>query len=377
MALYEYMASMYIGESLDPVEKIYTNVLMKSENIENMSNTERTIAFLTYCEILIGRNSLDKALQILIAFILNTNITFESVSGTKKLHALQIITKHVDSIVAVEKNVEIMTLEQYILPDRTTLLIKARALLLYLLNQKIDSLNFLDKLLKIFIQSNDRHRFIREYLWQCYILISKLPSPHTSISQGFIYEKICQALEEFPRNFFLLQRLSMMTLSWYKVKSTLLRQPSIYSIIFLIVTARYRYVLCTKDTSQSINELENIDIEHMKLATRNRILSTFRTISNLKYQSELNRKEVKSLHRNPLFWRFYLRFLSDKTVPFETSKTCLLSGLDECPWSKALYVDGSTYVPQEFSNMQDLILEKQLRIYALPEELEILRNNFK
>lgn len=38
-------------------------------------------------------------------------------------------------------------------------------------------------------------------------------------------------------------------------------------------------------------------------------------------------------------------------------------------------MDGSVYVPQELSHIQDLIIEKQLRIYALPEELEILRND--
>lgn len=38
-------------------------------------------------------------------------------------------------------------------------------------------------------------------------------------------------------------------------------------------------------------------------------------------------------------------------------------------------MDGSVYVPQELSHVQDLIIEKQLRIYALPEELEILRND--
>lgn len=41
---------------------------------------------------------------------------------------------------------------------------------------------------------------------------------------------------------------------------------------------------------------------------------------------------------------------------------------------QALYLDGTVYVPQELAHLQDLIIEKQLRIYAMPEELEILRN---
>lgn len=41
---------------------------------------------------------------------------------------------------------------------------------------------------------------------------------------------------------------------------------------------------------------------------------------------------------------------------------------------QALYLDGTICVPQELAHIQDLIIEKQLRIYAMPEELEILRN---
>lgn len=38
-------------------------------------------------------------------------------------------------------------------------------------------------------------------------------------------------------------------------------------------------------------------------------------------------------------------------------------------------MDGTVYVPQELPHIQDLIIEKQMRIYAIPEELEILRDN--
>lgn len=44
-------------------------------------------------------------------------------------------------------------------------------------------------------------------------------------------------------------------------------------------------------------------------------------------------------------------------------------------WLQALYLDGTVFIPQELPHIQDLIIEKQLRIYALPEELEILRSD--
>lgn len=41
---------------------------------------------------------------------------------------------------------------------------------------------------------------------------------------------------------------------------------------------------------------------------------------------------------------------------------------------QALYLDGTVYVPQELAHLQDLMIEKHLRLFAMPEELEILRN---
>lgn len=79
--------------------------------------------------------------------------------------------------------------------------------------------------------------------------------------------------------------------------------------------------------------------------------------------------------KNSLLWRLYLRSLLDVHKDFEKSRNTLFTALDECPWNKALYLDGTVYVPQELPHIQDLIIEKQLRLYALPEELEILRDD--
>lgn len=38
-------------------------------------------------------------------------------------------------------------------------------------------------------------------------------------------------------------------------------------------------------------------------------------------------------------------------------------------------MDGAIHLPQELSQIQDLIIEKQLRVHAMPEELEILRED--
>jgi hypothetical protein len=40
---------------------------------------------------------------------------------------------------------------------------------------------------------------------------------------------------------------------------------------------------------------------------------------------------------------------------------------------QALYIDAAKYAPQELSQVQDLIIEKELRLHVTPEELDILR----
>ena len=44
-----------------------------------------------------------------------------------------------------------------------------------------------------------------------------------------------------------------------------------------------------------------------------------------------------------------------------------------CPWARSIYLDSAEVAPQQLTQIQDVIREKELRIYVTPEELEILR----
>lgn len=44
---------------------------------------------------------------------------------------------------------------------------------------------------------------------------------------------------------------------------------------------------------------------------------------------------------------------------------------------QALYIDAAIYIPAELPQIQDLIIEKQLRLHVTPEELDVLRNQKK
>jgi len=105
------------------------------------------------------------------------------------------------------------------------------------------------------------------------------------------------------------------------------------------------------------------------------LLSMFETfLSTNKNRSEIEAEQYRVLRRNSIYWRLYLKCLSDTRTSFERSKMVLLMAIDECPWDKALLMEGGTVLPNELPFLQDLMTEKEMRMYALPEELDILRN---
>ncbi|KAH0620431.1 hypothetical protein JD844_020874 [Phrynosoma platyrhinos] len=73
----------------------------------------------------------------------------------------------------------------------------------------------------------------------------------------------------------------------------------------------------------------------------------------------------------PLLWRLYIDFmvsLGDK----EKSKGLFYRALQNCPWTKVLYMDAIEYFPDELQEILDLMAEKELRVRVPVEELELL-----
>ncbi|XP_054828308.1 nuclear exosome regulator NRDE2 isoform X2 [Eublepharis macularius] len=73
----------------------------------------------------------------------------------------------------------------------------------------------------------------------------------------------------------------------------------------------------------------------------------------------------------PLLWRLYIYFmisLGDK----EKSKGLFYRALQNCPWTKVLYMDAIDYFPDMLQEILDLMTEKELRVRVPIEELELL-----
>ncbi|XP_036341492.1 LOW QUALITY PROTEIN: nuclear exosome regulator NRDE2-like [Rhagoletis pomonella] len=372
-AIYEF-ESLDQSKNMDSVTHIFEN-LIASHSADETQASDLCYTYVTFAEMLIGNGRQSNALQILISYALGSKSqNDESIGSGKKLAALQKITEKLEQYIAIEKNVEVMVLEQYLLPDYTVSLLKVRVLIQCLIGQKLDAIKYMNKLLNIFRGINDRHRFLREQILELYVAALQITCPNCVVPNALVRDKVFAALAEFPRNLFLLQHCGMLSSQpWFRIRTAFLRaKPTILSVTFLIVLARYRFLKMNTDELFANDGIYVIEWDKRcnELIIRNRILHVFKTLSN---DNLTQSKTRTTLLRNALFWRLYIRFLSDQCTDFETSKRCLLTALDECPWSKALYLDGATYVPQELTHLQDLIIEKQLRIYALPEELEILR----
>jgi hypothetical protein len=159
------------------------------------------------------------------------------------------------------------------------------------------------------------------------------------------------------------------SMPWFRIRSLLTKDTilSPASIIFLIASARYRFTRATIKSTELTILPASSNIEISESVFKIRILNLLRTVIADRNDTQIT--------QNVLIWRLYLRALFDDRDSLSKCKNTLYSGLEVCPWYKCLYLDAAFFTPELFGEMLDIIIEKNLRIHALPEELAILRND--
>uniref|UniRef100_S4RXE9 Uncharacterized protein n=1 Tax=Petromyzon marinus TaxID=7757 RepID=S4RXE9_PETMA len=80
---------------------------------------------------------------------------------------------------------------------------------------------------------------------------------------------------------------------------------------------------------------------------------------------------VPSVARCPLAWRLYLHFLRVQGTT-SRSEGILYRAVQACPWAKVLYMDAVRSFPERVQELTDMMTEKELRLRAPPEEVDIL-----
>lgn len=327
-----------------------------SQDFEKLSNKDKYHISNTLVELLIKHKKLEEATLALASIALNIPYSTlkeeEKMTESRKLVTVSYLQKNLDNLIAIEKNVDSLEEEQLILPDFLINSIKCTVFAQLLIKSKSEAVKSIRTYLKTFkTKSNKRHTFVREKLNE--ILINTLTLKTKTNSDTLTWTDLSQSLSEFPNNVFLNKRMATFRgQMWHKVKSTVLNCKSSMSVLFLIASIRHRCL-------EEVQQLENVP----SISHKFRVKHLLKTVVS----------DNSELRKNPLMWRLYLRILFEMEKSLDQCKNALFSALDECPWNKSIYMDGAVFVPGELTQIQDLIIEKQLRIYALPEELEILR----
>lgn len=278
----------------------------------------------------------EKALILLICLSLGENIREQQQqnlmpSETQKLLALNKITERLNDLIFIEKNIEIMEIEQHFLPDLLINLIKTKMYLLLLIKSRIEAVRQIEIVLKMFPEQNNRHNFIRESVYEIFVKIIQQEIPpvdNNKIDYQKLYNVIENGLKEFPNNLLLLKLTAskLNSFAWHKISILLLKCNSPQSILFCIAAAKLRYKI-----SMENNKLENVSQYISSDIDTNDIPYKLRVTNLLKNQlTDVN----SNLRKNSILWRLYLRSLLDINVNFEKSKNILYAALDECPWNK-------------------------------------------
>lgn len=310
----------------------------------------------TLAEIYISDNRFSDAINVLVSLGTNSKLSrseVDVVTEPKKLVALLALKKNLECLVKLEESQEQMEDETFYLPDYLMNSLKCCLYAEALIKSKAQAVKSIYELKATFSQKTiARHLFIRENLFEMEIAVKNfnIPKDPTSLS----WRDFEAALHEFPHNLFIIKRLvNFKGLLWYKSKSLAIKSHSYSLVVFLIASVRLWYSEAVNGDGES----------HLTMAHKYRVRSLLQEVVT----------NDEKLKKNAILWRLYLRILFELENSFDQCKNALFSALDECPWNKNLYLDGAVFVPHELTQIQDLIIEKQLRIYALPEELEILR----
>ncbi|XP_055533838.1 nuclear exosome regulator NRDE2 [Wyeomyia smithii] len=360
----------------DSCMKIFNiSVQVFSSQYDDTSDDDLYALILSVTDILIKEKKKAQAIYLLTTLALNPkqicfDENFEPPKDPVKLLALQKLNERATRLLSSDDQAEFLLLEQYFAVNPLINTMKAYIYYLALVKSKTETTRKLEGFLFHFNNStNQRHLFIREQLYEIYLKI--LTFRFDEYSNNCLLQAVDRILHEFPENAAAIRFCAFSeSFSWFQIRTILGKYLTIRSVLLLTVAGRIRSSYYIHDSSLGQPSKEG------ETTYKRRLLNL------LKHSV----RRESSLRQNALLWRLYLRELFDQpsfnqsiaTVGqdnvLEQCRKTLYLALEACPWNKALYLDGAFFAPQELSHLLDLLMEKQLRIHAIPEELEILRN---
>ncbi|CRK89603.1 CLUMA_CG003270, isoform A [Clunio marinus] len=322
-------------------EKSYENILIMAMESATVSDSQSEIDFfriaIEYCE--------HKLMS-------ETNGKEDCLMQLKKIAGNDEPLPYFSSKIAEDSSIDnddyLTDIEDYFLPKTNKLnLIKAKIYFTLVKKSKKDALEELLQVAKI---SSEARSWLNEKLFELYIWIFHLRLGNEDASLKAYMSVVERSLEKYPRNIFILHTVAgHATLRWFELRKLFLKASNTESIFYLLLASKYREeIFCDEDNA---------------IIYKHRLFNTIDGLLSNKYSN------ISSI----LTWRLYLRIAF--SYDFTKCKRILYQALDRHPMVKQLYLDGSRYLPEEHSQLLDLIVEKSLRAHALAEELEILRDH--
>lgn len=361
MILYsEYGLIEYECGRFDVMETIFMAAIDNRTRDTDDDRSSWWSTYICFIEILMREGRWRDALNALISLALDENLgeqrtanvstATENVkisadpSNARCLLAVKKLNSRLGDLICIERNVTIMIIEQYILPDYLLNVIKAKIYLLMLWkNAKEDACDQIEYLIKTFVEKSARHIFIRENLYELFVnvliylgeagnAINIIPQKHTYLSGTFVFNVMQRALNEFPNNLHIAKAFVMVeSQPWHKICMKITQKYAPKIIPILITGAIYRSKIYTKtptDNATDTNMFEEYfltsDSKEIEQIYKLRICNMLRSITS----------KNSIIRKNSLIWRIYFKYLVDFRKDFNQSRNILLAALDECPWNK-------------------------------------------
>ncbi|CAG9857882.1 unnamed protein product [Phyllotreta striolata] len=260
------------------------------------------------------------------------------------------------------ENFTTITCVQHFLPNFFTDWIICNGWFLYLTKTPEDCFRFLSNCLETLRHSDTLQK---EVLYEFYAAVLFKYSTESREVVKLLDEVLYSAVECYPNNIFLLSVLgkrqeltNCLGLRWWKVQNLLLSTDRALASLYAVIIVKQQIDMFQEDVIDTITESSC----GLRPNLKNQMLSVLKKIT-----SGTNTRKCG------LIWRLYLQFVYAHFSP-EICRNVYYSAVEECPWLKALYMDAAIYIPTELAQIQDLIIEKQLRLHVTPEELDVLRN---
>lgn len=209
----------------------------------------------------------------------------------------------------------------------------------------------------------------RETLLEVYISLLRHHCFETRGSFAVLRDVILRGLKEFPGNLTFAAALSDLETSssgtglpLWRLSKLFYKFNSAPAYVLLVFVMKYRLKQQESAAHTTKAILNQGGPELPDPNTRNRM-------------STLLKKLTKHplMRRCPMLWRLRLQFVAAVSNNDADCSSTFYLALEDCPWVKALYMDIVQVLPTQLAQVQDLLVEKELRLHVTPEELEILR----